>query len=572
MSARYWRGSAKLATEILPPTTAGIHPEKFSDNLAFASDSKLAWAIVILLIALALGLRLNGLGTESLGEDELNKLQTVEDYRANGLTGRNGEHPFLMKGLQTASVVVSERIKSTIPTAQISDEAALRFPVAVFGSFTTLLIFLLISELFGRSIGLISAGLWALEPMAIGFDRVAKEDSLVLFFFLLTSLFWVRSQTCAERGDPGWTRYAWATAAAFAALMASKYYPSFLGIVGAYYIIYRGVPGHRWEMRPVKWLIFFAIMGFFFLILNPTIMLPETWREMLKFSSENRIGHDSYEYLGTLYRNQMSAFLNGVPWTFFFVFAAVKTSLSTLLLFAVGLPLMLRRRLGDGRFFIFFWAFFWLVSYTFIGGKFTRYFTSVAPVVMIVAAVGFYFGVKWLTDKIANNGHKAAVQIAALLIFWSIPLANSLTSTPNFRLFTNALGGGQSAAGTYFPHDEFYDLSTREVLNQIILEARSNAVVACETSALFEHYAKKAGRSDLRIISLSDRGKVTGLAADDYIVAAEGRRYMSNSAYLDALRTSTVIPAEIKTASATSARIYRLDESTAARIREIAKR
>src|SRR5947209_16506829 len=165
------------------------------------------------------GLRVHNLGAESLSEDELNKLETVADYRQNGLTSKNGEHPFLMKGLQTVSIVVAERLNANVLSRanSISPESALRFPLVLFGTFTTLIIFLLVRELFGRSIALVAACLWAVEPLAIAFDRVAKEDSLVLFFFLLTSFIWVRSQTRAELGDPNWTQWVWLAAVAFAA-------------------------------------------------------------------------------------------------------------------------------------------------------------------------------------------------------------------------------------------------------------------------------------------------------------------------------------------------------------------
>ncbi len=569
------RGEVKeLAAQILPPTTAGINPEKFSDNLVFAADRRLAWFIVAILVALAFGLRVTDLGSESLGEDELNKLQTVEEYRTNGISGKNGEHPFLMKGLQTVSFVAAEKLNTSIlpPDSQISDEAALRFPLVLFGSFTVLLIFLLVSELFGRSIGLVSAALWAVEPMAIGFDRIAKEDSLVLFFFLLTSLFWIKSQTKAEHGVRLWRLWAFGAGIAFAALMASKYYPFLLAIIGAYYNVFKKLPERRWDMGKRGWVVFLAVMGFAFLIFNPTIVLPETWREMLKFSSENRIGHDSYEYMGQLYRNQMTAFLDGVPWTFHFVFGSVKTSMSTLMLFAVGAVLIWKRKMGDGRFFVFLWTVLWLIMFTFSGGKFTRYFTTAAPLIFIGAAVGFYFIVKWLSDLSTNRLASAALQTVLFVCLLALPLMNSLSARPHFRLFTNALGGGDGAAGTYFPHDEFYDLSTKRIIDEIAGTARPGALVACETPALFEHYAQKAGRSDLRIVSLSSKERVVELGEGDLIVVAGGRRYWSNTAYLDLLGESEQKPVEIMAGDTVSARIYMLEQANADRLRAIAER
>jgi len=206
---------------VLPPITAGIAPERFGGELSFLNDRVVTAVFLGLLVLAGLSFRMYGLGAESFGEDELNKLQTVEEYRQNGLTGKNGEHPFLMKGLQTLSVGTADRLNTFLsPEHLISPEFSLRFPVALIGSFTTLLLFFVGRELFGSSVGFVSAALWAVEPTAVAFDRVAKEDSLVLFFFLLASFFWLRSQSIAERGGSNYMRYVWFAALAFGALMA----------------------------------------------------------------------------------------------------------------------------------------------------------------------------------------------------------------------------------------------------------------------------------------------------------------------------------------------------------------
>lgn len=531
--------------------------------------------LVLLTLFLALGfaLRTHGLGTESLGEDEFNKLQTVEDYRINGLSGKNGEHPFLMKGLQTISIISSEKLNELIglPQFTISEEAALRFPIALFGTFTALLIFLLVSELFGTSIGLVSAIFWTIEPTAIAFDRIAKEDSLVVFFFLLTSLFWVKAQTAAETGIATWPRYVWAAAASFGALMASKYYPHFLAITQSYYAIFQGIPATKWRLGKLRFLLFFVIMGSAFLILNPTILLPDTWREMLKFSTENRIAHDSYEFMGALYQNKMSAWLAGVPWTFYYVFIGVKTSLVTLALFFIGLPMMFRRRMGDGRFLIFFWAFLWFMPLTLLGGKFTRYFAMAEPLILITAAIGFYFSVKWISERlVAGSRVVALAQVIFLAAVIGFPLWNSLSVGPYFRLFTNNVGGGMAAAGSYFPHDEFYDTSTREIVADIATRAKIGAVVASETPELFDHYADKIGREDLIFFSLSDKPKIATLTVGDYVVLVKGRRYFSNSGYFEYLGQSATPTTTISVLGVTSASIYQLDGNTLAGVQALA--
>ncbi|MEJ7623967.1 MAG: glycosyltransferase family 39 protein [Pyrinomonadaceae bacterium] len=553
-----------MSSQIPPPTTAGITPERFSETLFFARDSRIAIVILTIFMAVGFGLRVHDLGAESFGEDELNKLRTVEEYRANGLSGKNGEHPFLMKGLQTLSIAAAERVNAAmlVNGPMISDEAAIRFPIALFGTFSSLLIFLLASELFGRSVGLISGVFWAVEPMAIGFDRIAKEDSLVLFFFLLTNLFLIRSQTGAERGEEKWLWKAWAAAIGFAALMASKYYPHLLAISGAYYHVFKNVPGKRWNMEAKRWLIFFAVMGVAFLFLNPTILLPETWREILKFSGENRIGHDSYEFMGVLYRNQMTAWLSGVPWTFYYVFIAVKASTATLLLALIGLPLLFRRQMGDGRYFLFFWAFMWFLPFTFLGGKFTRYFTLVEPLLLISAAVALIWMTTRISARLPTRRWAIAFHVAALAVVVAFPLWNSLQAAPHFRLFTNSLGGGRSAAGSYFPHDEFYDASSRDVVGKIAEMIQAPATIATETPELYRYYAGKLGRDGLRFVSLSDRESVGQLTSGDLIVLARGRRYFSNDAFwIDLHEEGGRLVAATDLAGIPSTRIYQIDSN-----------
>ena len=517
------------------------------------------------IIAIGFGLRTYQLGRESLGEDEFNKLKTVEEYRTNGLTGRNGEHPFLMKGLQTVSIIASEKWNAAAgPSISISEEAALRFPTAIFGTFTSLLLFLVVSQLFGKWTGLIAAALWAVDPSAVGFDRVAKEDSFLLFFFLLANVFWVRSQTGAERGESGWIKYVYIAAFFFGSMVASKYLPHLLAISLGYNVVL-AFPGHKWQLKPKRWLIFFAVMGIGFLVCNPTILLPQTWREMLTFGTENRIGHDSYEFFGTLYQNRMTAWLSGVPWYFYYAFILLKTPAVTLLLFFVGLPLIFRKRMGDGRYFILLWAFMWFLPFTVLGGKFTRYFVVAEPIVLIVAAVGLTWAASRISAIIGQQPGKLAA-FAFVLIAIGSSLRSSVMAAPHYRLRLNAFGSGRE--GSVFPHDEFYDASTADVAEITASAAQPNATVANETPALFEHYLRKAGRDDLKSVSLSDTEAVRNLRTGDFVVVAKGRRYRSNSQYLAALKeispTAVTHIGDIE-----SAKIYELDSTSAELLRSI---
>jgi hypothetical protein len=264
----------------------------------------------------------------------------------------------------------------------------------------------------------------------------------------------------------------------------------------------------------------------------------------------------------------MSAWTSGVPWTFYYVFIAVKTSMATLVLFLIGLPLAFRRRLGDGRILIFFWAFVWFMPFTFLGGKFTRYFTLVEPIILIIAAIGFYFSVKWISGKLFAGGRTAAVFQAVLFaIFIAAPLVNSISVAPHYRLFTNTIGGGNEAAGLYFPHDEFYDTSTRDITTEIARVARPGAVIVSETPGLFEYYAKKMRRVDLVFVSLSDPTAIDRLSPGDIIVAAQGRRYRSNTAYLNYLERSATPVSKVKIREVIAGRLYMMNEDLLAGLR-----
>lgn len=560
-----------MSKQILPPTAAAIRPEYFPAD--FFLNRKISIIFLVVFLFLGFGLRVRHLGAESLSEDELNKLQTVAEYREKGLTGRNGEHPFLMKGLQTISISVAEKLNDSVFAAshesQISDEFALRFPTALFGSFTALLIFLLLNEFFGSSIALIAAALWAVDPSAIGFDRIAKEDSFLLFFFLLANTIWVFGQTASERGK-SFTKHLVFTAVFFGAMLASKYLVHILFIGLAYFAIIRSVPATKWEIGKTRWLVFYAVIGISFIIFNPTILLPDTWREMLTFSSEKRIGHDSYEFANQLYQNKMTLWLKGVPWYFYYFFILYKTPILTLIFAVIGFPFLFFRKLGDGRVFLLLWIALWFIPFTFLGGKFARYYTIAEPTVLILAAIGCFLTASVLAKKLFPDkevSRKAFMWILPAIMI-SASIFSAFSIAPHFRLYTNEFAGNAQDR-FYFPHDEFYDASTEEIVLKIIRNARENAVVAVETPILFEYYAQKWGRGDIHFVSLSDELETVKLAAGDFIVVARGRRYFSNDAFLKYLENNVQPYGETELGEDVSAKIYLLDDDSATQIRNI---
>ena len=542
--------------------TAGLRPELFAGRGVLTNSKTLVIALVVLVIA-GFGFRVTSLSSEGLSEDELNKLNAVADYRANGLTGANGEHPMLMKACQAATIILAEKWNNSSfvasrPADQITPEAALRLPGTIVGALTTILIFLLVSELFGTEVALIAAALWAFDPMAIGFNRIAKEDTFLLFFFLLANVFWLRGQRAAESNEGSATKYYWLTAASFGAMVASKYLPQLLAISFCYYWIFQNLPETRWRLGKKRILMFFAIMGIVFLVLSPTVLLPETWKQMGLFAGGKRVSHDGYEFMGHLYPQRISDWLNGIPVYFYFVFTAVKLPLLTVLGFLAGLPLLFRRKLGDGRYFILVWFLLWIVTFCFSGGKFTRYYTTVLPAVLITSALGIQFVGRWLASHISSASFKHYVPATLAVIVIAASVIDSVRAAPHFRLFTNSIGGGTTRAGYYFPHDEFYDASMRDVMAEIARRAQTGARVASESPSLAAHYAEREKRTDLVCISLSDPDAVKQLTTGDFVIVARGRRYFSNDSIINTLRDHSTPVAELKLGLVPSAKIYEL--------------
>jgi predicted membrane-bound dolichyl-phosphate-mannose-protein mannosyltransferase len=549
--------------------TAGIRPELFEKRgLQIRSRTLLVAALAVITL-LGFGFRAAQLSAEGLSEDELNKLQAVEEYRRHGLSSVNGEHPMLMKALMAMSVVAAERWNATSlaadhPAVQVQTETALRLPGVVFGAATALLIFLLVSELFGTEIALIAAALWALDPTAISFNRIAKEDTFLLFFFLLANVFWLKSQRVAESGKGNPEPLYWATAASYGAMMASKYMPHLMAVGVSYYYIFQGIPQTRWRMGKKRFLIFFAVMGAVFLVCNPTILLPGTWHEMRIFAGEKRIGHGSYEFMGTLYLNQMSLWLKGMPWYFYYVFMGVKLPLTTIAAFLMGLPLLFRKRLGDGRFFLFFWLLYWFMPFTVMGGKYTRYFTTALPLVLITAAIGIHFVAQFLARSLTAAFSERAVAparagVVALALF--VAAVASASAMPYYRLYTNALGASVAQVGSYFPHDEFYDASVRDAAREVARLARPGARVASETPGLFDYYTRLAGRSDLVFVSLSDEEAMKEMGAGDVVILARGRRYLTNDELISSLEKRLEPAATVSLGEVPSVKIFVLDKA-----------
>jgi len=474
-----------------------------------------------------------------------------------------------MKALLGVSLIASEHWNQTSfvtshPQWNVPVEVSLRLPGAIFGAITPILIFLVATELFGSEVGLIAAALWAFDPLVVGFNRIAKEDTFFIFFFLLACVFWLRGQRVAEsQTGKKAERFYWATAAAMGAMLASKLIAMMIAIPVAYNYVFQKIPATRWVIGKKRFIMFFLIVGLSFVILSPTILIPETWKSMLNFTTNQVIGHDSYEFMGRLYPHRFTDWLRGEPWYFYFVLLGTKLPLLSLLSFVIGCALLLRKKIGDGRYFLYIWLMLWGLSFTFVGGKFTRYITTVMPAVLITAAVAIHFTARACARLFHGQAMKrlthAAIPLVVILAsFWA-----AVTAAPHYRLYASAVAGGRML----FPQDELYDAYMQQTMGEIAKRAAPGARVASEIQNVAQYYATRANRPDLVSLELSDPADLKQLQPGDFVIDARGRTYFSNQALLTRLRSTSQPAFTISVGQVSAVDVFLLDQKSLAALR-----
>ncbi len=490
-----------------------------------------------LLVVLGLGLRLNGVSAVGFAEDEINKMNAVRAY-ATGDIRPNAEHPMLMKALMFVSVQAQQAWNARSAT-QVSDEAALRFPNILFGALTAIPLFLLTAAFFDRWTGLLAAAFWTFGVNAITFNRIAKEDTLLVFFMLLAFYFYVRAKQAGPREARTKRRSYILSGASFGLMLASKYFPHYFGLNMLYHHYVRlrkKEPGEPAGHTP--WYFYLAV-GLAFLIANPAVLLPQTWAYLSAYTSEQLLSHTGYLMGDTLYKNTMSSSpFWGTPLYFYALFLLIKVPLPVLVAFVIGFIECVRRWRHPGHAFLLLMFVLWIVPYSLAGAKWLRYTLSLMPFVYMIAAVGVVALVRWLAARFGAAARARALRLASLatvLLFVAWPAWAAYSSCPHYAAYTNALGGGR--AGHFFPHDEFYDDGLREAIEFVSTNAPRGAAIVHETPGVVGYYLEKFGRTDLQSRVLSDPSfKLEVAPSPSYFVLQRGRTYFENREKMQEVR------------------------------------
>lgn len=517
--------------------------------------------LVLLLVCVAFVFRVDRLGDVGLAEDEVHKILAVESYR-QGHFVVNAEHPMLMKLADTGMFVFADwwnqKIAPAFDFPEISAEFAVRFPNVVVGSLTTVVLFLLARTLLGPAAALASAAFWAVGINAITYNRIAKEDTFLVFFLLLALFLYQKAKTVEPRELRIELRLYASSGAAFGLACASKYFLHYVGMVFLLYYLARGLDmhAHTWRTRTA----FFGSLFVFFFLFNPVILHPATWSYLLDYVSGKMMSHHGYQVMGHLYRNE--AFLGGskgMPFYFYLLYLLVKVPVGLLVLLLVGFVRAYQRHSSDlGHFFVLFMFAAWIIPYSAVGAKWLRYTLALTPWLYMLAGVG----VVWLAGRMPRLfapgrrwlGHTASlVLLAACLISM---VSACFQSRPYYSLFVNRVGGGMAKAGSYFPHDEFYDAGLREAVEYVAQCGPHFSSIYSDADDLVTYYSKRFGRPDLVRGSLCQGDPKASPV--NYVLVQDGRRYFENSERIDRIERTYLPEKEVRVDGIPAVSIYRI--------------
>jgi dolichyl-phosphate-mannose-protein mannosyltransferase len=507
-----------------PATSA--HP--ISAGVAF-SWQKTAVIAMAVMIVIGAGLRLKGLGAVGFAEDEINKVEAARAYDRGDFTA-NAEHPMLMKLLIDLSLRGARGWNSMFASA-ISDEAALRFPNALVGALTAIPLCLLTAALFDLSTGLWAAALWSFGVTAITFNRVGKEDTLMVFFMLFAFYLFIQAKTVDRSKTKRIERLRNLSGVSFGLMMASKYFPHYLGLNMLYHHNYSVHPRKEGEARWKTPLSFFLLMALAFLIANPAILLPKVWEYLNAYSGEKLLTHTGYLLGDHLYKNNISRSpFWATPLYFYLLWLAIKVPVAVLVTCLIGFIVGLRRWREPGPGFVVFMILFWIVPYSLMGAKWPRYLLSLMPFVYMSAAVGIVLLIRWTASALSRWNARGWISgvVTGLLLLATVvmPALTAYGSAPHYGLYSNMIGDPYTTY--FFPHDEFYDDGLNEAIHFVCLNAPPNATIVTETPGVVRYYTEKFGRKDLQSQVLSDPDFTVPHQAAVYFVLQRGRTYFEN--------------------------------------------
>jgi len=508
-----------------------------------------------LLFLVALGLRAYRIGQPSLSEDEAAKWDAIQQYRHGHFAGVNCSHPMLMKMMAWGSLDMGEhynRWALAHGAHGLPLEAWLRLPIVLFGAATAVVLFLLARQMIGLLGAWLAAVFWAVSPLSVALNRELKEESLFVFFTLLSFYCYNRAkQAPSDAESKRWFTFA---GIAFGLDMASYYLGiTQLGLIVLIWHVANRVAIPSRQMGPYfRRLV--VVMGLTFMLFNPVILAPKNLEAMLRYSEEKTIQHRGYLMEGRVYLNNALTTPYGLPWYFYVWVLGVKTPLPILAAALAGILLLFRERNSLISIFLRVTMTFWFVPYTLAGSKWIRYVAIVLPSLYLAGGWAIEKLWSWSRPRLGTRVWRTAMA-ATLVTAVAWPLASAATWLPYDRLYVNALGGGRASVGWFFPPDEVYDLGVREAVKYVCRVAPPGALLAGSDPMGIGFYTHLFGRKDLKVVPLFD--PQYKIRPGDYLLIADSRRYFETDSLIDLIEKIRRPAVTVRDDGLATAKVYR---------------
>jgi 4-amino-4-deoxy-L-arabinose transferase-like glycosyltransferase len=485
---------------------------------------------LLAIVVVALVFRIQGLSVRGFSEDEMAKLNAVQAYRHAEFSA-NAEHPMLMKLAIWSSLAIAQRWNVRAPASlTVAPETALRLPNAIAGAATPVAVYGAAALLLDPFTGLIAALLVGTDPTIISVNRLGKEDTFMVFFFMLAVFCYERAKrlwaTDPQMADRCYTM----AGTCFGLMLASKYMPHLLGVYALFNLaVVRNAGGNVPRARP-----YYGAMLVAFLVANFAIVLPDSWAYAGRYMGGERQVHHGYMYNGQLYVNTASVLLWGVPWTYYLRMIATKMPLTVVAAAIAAMPLLVTRRREPGFAWLRVFLVIQLLGYAVFAAKFQRYALPLLVVVDILAAVGVVMVLRWILAREGVSTSRRVATCAAVMAVVIIVIVRApLTVAPHFSIYQNVLGARLATASAVYP-EEAYDYGVREAVAAVCEAAGSGAVIVSDANMVVDYYLQRANRRDIVSRSLSGDGLLPH--GDQWVLVQDNHLSFENAGVVAQLR------------------------------------
>ena len=511
--------------------------------------------IVLVLTACAFILRVHQIDFYSLSEDESAKLAAIQEYRLGHFAGVNSEHPMLPKMLAWAGLAAGKRwsaIAAVRHWPALMPEGWLRMPNVILGAATAAALYLLCRQMMGIPGALAASLFWALSPLAIALNRLAKEETPLTFFTLLACYFYCRAQHSIS--DTSARRWYTLSGAGFGLALASQYILHLLGLNALAWFI-AGKLGLNPLPSRFSYRRFYLAMFATFILVNPVILSVSNFHAILGWLHHDSVKHSGYDFAGTLYMNFPSRLLAGLPWFYYLCLFLAKTPIPILAAVVIGGVLLLREPRSLASCYFIALGLVQLAGLSVSGAKWIRYSLPLLPFLYLAGGFAIQRAWNWMLRRPLM---RILVPATAVMLAGA-QLLELQQWAPFYSFYLNALAGGRANITRYFAPDEVSEFDTREVAERVCHFAPLDDTLATARPMSMAYYLRMCDRPDVRIVPLYDPRYVP--RDGDLIVLEPSRRYFETQRYFDALPNSGMSRSAVRVGPVLASTLYLYDAS-----------